>query len=1035
MRLFVILLLLTGLWATGATAQPAPTLAPIPEWVEKLPIPIADPAQAGKPLQMLLVSAQSRYGDPREHFLESAVKIQNMQGLNALGTITLPWQPERGELIVHKVHIIRDGQTVDLLADGQSFTVLRRENNLETAVLDGVLTAVLQAEGLAVGDVLNVAFSIREKKGTLDLRGENYFFLGENASARQIRYRQIWPEQADMRWRASPALGTPRLTKTRWGRELLLELQDPKIPAPAEMAPIRYRLPALLELSEYRDWNEISRLMAPVYATARAMDAQSPLRQEIERIAAATSDPEKRTMMALRLVQEKIRYLALALGDAGLIPASADQTWKRKFGDCKGKTATLLALLDGLGIEAEPVAVSNALRGAVADRLPLVNAFDHVIVRARVNGRSLWLDGTEIDGRTIEELASSSFGVGLPIRSEGAPLEPMPEVPPSSPLQDIDIVWDASAGLDKPVRASGRVVLRGEMAHGMRRLQWMGQDAEFRDGLKNFVVGVPEEDVVIDSITPGEPDGSFTFAFHAETRLAWTKVSPSQAIRLKFNDNVIEWHVDFDREDKAHKDVPYDLGFPVYMSSRETFILPDGGKGFQVEATNLDREVAGTKISRTVKLENGKATAVSSFRRLRREVSAAEATEAALILKRINDDNAFVRSPANYPLAGASTEAVAGGGDEPQTAGAFIDRGHRAMTDGRMAEAIEDFDRAIALDPNRARAHANRAVALVQTYKLDDAEAALDRAESLPASDKDFVVSQGRGLLHLARGRIDEAVAAFTQSLSLDPENSFTLEARAQAYMRKGRLAEALADVDRGIAFKPSSKALLGHKARLAAFMRDEEAALAAADRLLALDEESVSALILKGELLRRFGRQEPAAASYARALAIVDSKIAAESDEKLKAEMLRARVALLMDSGRTAEGLAQSAANLKLRPDDPVELNEGCWSRVIANVDLEKALELCERSLEIRPNSPAILDSRAWAKLRLGRVEEAIVDFDEALKLAPEQSASLFGRGIAKGRKGDRTGAKQDLAAARVVSFDVENRFKLYGVEPLPLD
>src|SRR5687767_3598293 len=113
MRHLKLLLILVGLCATPAWAQPAPVQAPIPEWVEKVPIPAADPAHATKPIQILLLTAQSRYGDPNEHFLESAARIQNAQGLNAMGTIALPWQPDRGDLIVHKVHIIRDGRMID----------------------------------------------------------------------------------------------------------------------------------------------------------------------------------------------------------------------------------------------------------------------------------------------------------------------------------------------------------------------------------------------------------------------------------------------------------------------------------------------------------------------------------------------------------------------------------------------------------------------------------------------------------------------------------------------------------------------------------------------------------------------------------------------------------------------------------------------------------------------------------------------------------------------------------------------------------
>ena len=66
--------------------------------------------------------------------------------------IAFGWRPDSDVLVIHKVHIIRGDQVIDLLANGQTFTILRRETGLEEAMLDGRLTATLQPEGLQVGD-------------------------------------------------------------------------------------------------------------------------------------------------------------------------------------------------------------------------------------------------------------------------------------------------------------------------------------------------------------------------------------------------------------------------------------------------------------------------------------------------------------------------------------------------------------------------------------------------------------------------------------------------------------------------------------------------------------------------------------------------------------------------------------------------------------------------------------------------------------------------------------------------------------------
>src|SRR3546814_8515027 len=56
-------------------------------------------------------------------------------------------------------------------------------------------------------------------------------------------------------------------------------------------------------------WADLSRTIAPLYATAGTIRDSGALAAEVDRIAAATSDPKARADAALRLVQNEIRYL------------------------------------------------------------------------------------------------------------------------------------------------------------------------------------------------------------------------------------------------------------------------------------------------------------------------------------------------------------------------------------------------------------------------------------------------------------------------------------------------------------------------------------------------------------------------------------------------------------------------------------------------------------------------------------------------------------------------------------------------------
>lgn len=80
-------------------------------------------------------------------------------------------------------------------------------------------------------------------------------------------------------------------------------------------------------------------------------------------------------------------------------------------------------------------------------------------------------------------------------------------------------------------------------------------------------------------------------------------------------------------------------------------------------------------------------------------------------------------------------------------------------------------------------------------------------------------------------------------------------------------------------------------------------------------------------------------------------------------------------------------------------------------------------------PRSPPFLDSRALVHLRSGRNEDAIKDYDAALKLNPRLPDSLYGRGLAKLRLGDAEGAKADLFLAETLRPGTRVQFMAFGI------
>ena len=65
-----------------------------------------------------------------------------------------------------------------------------------------------------------------------------------------------------------------------------------------------------------------------------------------------------------------------------------------------------------------------------------------------------------------------------------------------------------------------------------------------------------------------------------------------------------------------------------------------------------------------------------------------------------------------------------------------------------------------------------------------------------------------------------------------------------------------------------------------------------------------------------------------------------------------------------------------------------------------------------------------------MGEWDSAIDDYSSALQLDPKLASSLYGRGLAKLKKGDITGGNADVAAAKEIDSNIVEDFVHYGVQ-----
>ena len=1009
-------------FANLVRAEPAPNIGPPSSWVRETAIPEIDPANKDLPLQILLSSMQQRIdAQGAETYLHSVAVPQTTAGLQAIGNIAIPWNSERSDLKIHHVTIRRGNEAIDLLK-GQELVVLRRENGLENSTLDGVRTVALQAAGLEVGDRLDLAFSYRDRTGTIGLKPESITTIADKLPYGVLERRYLIAEGAKVEWRADPSVDGVRTTKKGGETELSLVRRKYVPTNLAANVPARFRYPAI-QLTSYKSWADVAQLMAPLFDKARKLDSASPLIAVADDIAKAHAAPEARMLAALRISQEKVRYVALSLGESAFIPATADQTWSRRFGDCKGKTAMLLGLLDRLGIKADAVLTSTDEGSLLGSRLPSLYAFNHVVVRAQINGRDYLLDPTNYGQRTLEELASPGFEWGLPLLAD-AQLWKIPNALPAKPLNESEIVWDASKGFDQQVPFTATLTYRGSMAAMMRAVQAAAPDRPAVEKyFKDAVPVINSELIQVSAIEPEATQGEFVVRLNGKSPMHWSRDVAGR--QYTFDHDVPTWNSEFNRTEGPSGELPVSLPAGVWLRSNEIVILPRNGAGFAIKGQAINATLAGTEIKRNAQLIGGKAVVTADFRRLADEISAADARAAEATIKRISKEYAYVVAPKDYVISQAEVKAIVS--EDADSYSAYLRRARLLMDQADRRRANIELDKAIAKDANRPEAPALKSVNYFYMGRYEEARAALDKALGIEPDEPDVLRAQALLAWHDQDSEL--ALKAVNRGIELDPDYYGLYSIRARFRAGLGNYDDALVDVRRAVEMSADT---IGPS-----LVAQYEAASGRIDQALAtIDKAAASGrqddpylMVLKGDLLSLQGKKDEAKSAYRTAKADLRAsmeknfKDATGSKEGPVSSDFELQLLVMSRNFDEAETLADRKIAGQKFPSAG-NLGRRAFVRVMVG-KFDGAIADAKAALSLDPSDEVARTALVLGLLRTGKFSEAEIQATKALDEEKANGQLFFARSIARARLGNAADAAKDLQAARLLKFDI-------GLDPL---
>ena len=139
----------------------------------------------------------------------------------------------------------------------------------------------------------------------------------------------------------------------------------------------------------------------------------------------------------------------------------------------------------------------------------------------------------------------------------------------------------------------------------------------------------------------------------------------------------------------------------------------------------------------------------------------------------------------------------------PDNAEPYCNRGIAYRKKGDHDQAIQDFDKAIALKPDDAEAYNNRGV----TYgeKGDHDQAIQDYDKAIDLNPDDAGAYYNRGVTYGEKGDLDRAIQDFDKAIDLKPDYAEAYNNRGVAYRKKDEHARAIQDYDKAVALKPDA--------------------------------------------------------------------------------------------------------------------------------------------------------------------------------------------------------------------------------------
>jgi tetratricopeptide (TPR) repeat protein len=205
---------------------------------------------------------------------------------------------------------------------------------------------------------------------------------------------------------------------------------------------------------------------------------------------------------------------------------------------------------------------------------------------------------------------------------------------------------------------------------------------------------------------------------------------------------------------------------------------------------------------------------------------------------------------------------------KPDKYEAWFNRGNALDELERYKEAILSYDRAIAIKPDRDKAWFYRGDSFRKLGKYQEAVASFDRAVAINSND--FEAWFNRGVFMNDLGKYEEAIASFDRALAIKPENHQAWFDRGTFLYNLGKYEEAIASFDRAITVSPNDEEAWFNRGIFLCNLGKHNEAVASFNKSIDINSSNRKVWYIRGVSMIELYRYQEAVKSFDRAISII---------------------------------------------------------------------------------------------------------------------------------------------------------------------